>query len=250
MISHKYPFLILSCFPQTWFGNKNTSSALWTPYSFTTTMPQRSRKLLFLYCADPRGNKYVVQSHPAKLCWGTLTLSTSTIFLVNFPSDEKLLKTQSVPSHVPAEFPAQQSSVPAGLQTTMTVLHRSSAALPWEDAGHRRLLGEPRLSSILWQRQEVLPCSRVRALWHSRGTRKYEFLLKRSEYLLADLKPGHIFPEMQKETAPAGILLRLQLPHSRDTPAHTFSCVSPNSTDQSPSSDQTCTAERQTPPAW
>lgn len=67
-------------------------------------------------------------------------LSTSTIFLVFFPSDEKLLKTQSVSSHVPAEFPAQQSWVPAGIQTTMTVLHRSSAALLWGDAGHCRLL--------------------------------------------------------------------------------------------------------------
>lgn len=90
-------------------------------------------------------------------------LSTSTIFLVFFPSDEKLLKTQSVSSHVPAELPAQQSSVPAGIQTTMTVLHRSSAALLWEDAGHRRLLGASHASSILSQRWEVLWCLQIRA---------------------------------------------------------------------------------------
>ena len=36
-----------------------------------------------------------------------LDASILTIFLVLFPSDEKLLKTQSVSSHVPAEFLAQ-----------------------------------------------------------------------------------------------------------------------------------------------
>lgn len=36
-----------------------------------------------------------------------LDASTLTIFLVLFPSDEKLLKTQGVSSHVPAEFLAQ-----------------------------------------------------------------------------------------------------------------------------------------------
>lgn len=92
MISHKYPFLISSWFPQTWFGNKNTSSALWTPYSFTTTMPQRSRKLLFLYCADPRGNKYIVQSHPAKLCWGTRCWALQPFFSGVLPIKWKTLE--------------------------------------------------------------------------------------------------------------------------------------------------------------
>lgn len=74
IISHKFPFLISTVFPQTWFGNKDTSNALCTPHNFTTTMPRRSRKLLFLYCADHRRNKYVVQSHPETLCWRTWCL--------------------------------------------------------------------------------------------------------------------------------------------------------------------------------
>lgn len=67
-------------------------------------------------------------------------LSTPTIFFWCSSHQMKNSWKHSVSSHVPAEFPGQQSWVPAGIPATVTVLHRSSAAFLWGDAGHRGLL--------------------------------------------------------------------------------------------------------------
>lgn len=67
-------------------------------------------------------------------------LSTPTIFFWCSSHQMKNSWKHSVSSHVPVEFPGQQSWVPAGIPATVTVLHRSNAAFLWGDAGHRGLL--------------------------------------------------------------------------------------------------------------
>lgn len=106
MISHKYPFLISSVFHKHDLAPR------------THLVPSEHHTTLQLQCPGEVENYYfsIVQITEGinMLCKVTqqssaegLVASTLTIFLVLFPSDEKLSKTQSVSSHVPAEFLAQ-----------------------------------------------------------------------------------------------------------------------------------------------
>lgn len=106
IISCKHPFLISSVFPKhdlvirTYLvpSEHQTTSQLQCPgeaedYYFSIVQITEGINTL---C------KFTQKSYAEEL-----DASTLTVFLVLFPSDEKPLKTQSVSSHEPAEFPAQ-----------------------------------------------------------------------------------------------------------------------------------------------
>lgn len=210
-------------------------------------MPQRSRKLLFFYCADPRGNKSVVQSHPAKLCWGTRCWALQPFFWCSSHQMKSSWKHRvflhmCLQSSQPSRARSQLGSKQQWQFCTGQVLHFSGKMQVTGGCSGRR--------TRVQYCHSVGRCSGVCKsvpLWYSRGTRKYEFLLKTNEYLLVNLKPGHIFPEMQAKGESSG--QDPALPQQGHSSSCVFLCLCLFHWAVT-SSDQTCTADRQTPPAW
>lgn len=104
--SHKYPFFISSAFPK---HDLATRIHLVSSERHTTSQLQCPGEVENYYFSIVQITEGInmLSKVTQKSCAEELIASTLTIFLVLFPSDEKLLKTQSVSSHVPAEFPAQ-----------------------------------------------------------------------------------------------------------------------------------------------